>query len=43
MKGYYVMGRYNSVAWFANHEQAERCCQQLNYRGGTNYYIEEEK
>jgi hypothetical protein len=40
MQGFYVMGRYTSVAWFALRTDAEAWCKQLNYRGGTLYRVE---
>lgn len=38
-KGYYVMGRYTSVAWFKSRQEAENLARVLNYRGGTIYYV----
>lgn len=38
--GYYVMGRYTSVAWFLTRPEAEAYCKHLNYRGGTVYRVE---
>ena len=39
MSGFYVMGRYTSVAWFRTREEADRECARLNYRGGFVYYV----
>jgi len=35
--GYYVMGRYTSVAWFVNRADAERVAASLNARGGRSH------
>lgn len=41
-KGFYIMGKYQSVAWYPAHkkEEAEKHVKQLNYRGGTDYRLE---
>lgn len=41
-KGYYVMGKYQSVAWYPAHkkDEAEKHIKQLNYRGGADYKLE---
>lgn len=38
--GFYVMGRYTSVAWFAKREAAEALAVRLNARGGAHYRVE---
>lgn len=38
--GYYVMGRFTSVAWFLRREDAESLARRLNYRGGTDYKVQ---
>jgi hypothetical protein len=37
--GYYVWGKYTSVAWFLNRNDAEECAKKMNYRGGINYIV----
>lgn len=39
--GWYVMGQYQSVAWFLRKSDAERECQRLNYRGGFPYRVQQ--
>ena len=40
--GYYIMGRYTSVAWYpaTAKTEAERMATVLNYRGGQTYRVE---
>jgi len=42
LKGFYVMGKHQSVAWYPVHkkEEAEKHVKQLNYRGGADYKLE---
>ena len=41
--GWYVWGRYTSVAWFLNEADAIACATQMNYRGGTHYTVRPDK
>lgn len=41
--GYYVVGRYTSVAWCLRREDAERVARHLNQYGGTHYTVEQVK
>ena len=40
--GYYVMGRYTSVAWYPAHqrEQAEKVAEFLSQYGGADFKVE---
>lgn len=38
--GFYVMGRYTSVAWFATRADADALALRLNYSGGATYRVE---
>jgi len=39
-RGYFVMGKHTSVAWYLTRDEAERVATQLNYRGGIWYTVE---
>lgn len=39
--GFYVMGRYQSVAWFATKDEAEKECRRMNYSGGQHYTVQD--
>jgi hypothetical protein len=38
-QGYYIMGRYTSVAWFLSYVDAVNWSKQMRYRGGPDYTI----
>ena len=42
LDGYYVMGRYTSVAWYPPHQrkQAEKIAKFLSQYGGAEYRVE---
>lgn len=37
--GFYVMGKYQSVAWCKTREEAEKIARQGNYYGGINWTV----
>ena len=38
-RGFYIMGRYTSCAWFLRRADADAECKRMNYRGGTHYRV----
>jgi len=39
VSGWFIMGKYTSVAWFLNRKAAENEAERMNYRGGQHYIV----